>query len=57
VIAYNPTYLTRAGAEYLDTPVYDQLIFPTSIAGENIAGTFAAAVVSRREAFEVVAQQ
>jgi hypothetical protein len=56
VVAYNPTYYPRAGAPYTDTPLFDQLVFPTSIIGQDIGGTFAAAVVSRREPFDVVEQ-
>lgn len=57
VIAYNPTYYPRPGPKYLDTPEFDQLDFPVSALGADIAGTFGAAVVSRREAFDVVTQQ
>ena len=57
VIVYNSTYYPRPGPKYLDTPEFGKLDFPVSALGADLAGSFGAAVVSRREALDVVAQQ
>jgi|GEM_PF-5203636 len=55
VIAYNPTYEPRPGSKYTDTGQMDFLDFSSSISGKDISGAFGAAVVSQREAIDVVA--
>jgi hypothetical protein len=44
-------------AKYADTPELGEISFPTSISGANITGSFCTAVVGRRQAFDVVAQE
>lgn len=56
VVAYNPTYEPRPEAEYVNTPPFDELVFSSSVGAPNIAGTFGAAVVSKREVIYVVTQ-
>lgn len=56
VTLYNPSFESRPGAAYTAFEQMDNLSFPNSVSGNNIAGIFGAAVVSPREILEVVAQ-